>query len=149
MIDLISIKGIPQPPRAFHLCPYCHRKPNPADSKVFDSRVALGPLFVQTLAKSTNGVTCKTPCLSPVRRIGDHNSAEPKIPPQGEHSILTVTPHCIRAAYTELFDRQKLTVAPTAPGIAPPSASWEPTAARTAIDPATPKIDSQGRCCSP
>jgi len=33
-----------------------------------------------------------------VRRIGYHNSAEPKIPPQGEHSILTVAPHCIRAS---------------------------------------------------
>ena len=148
-LDLRPIKGIPPPPRAFHLWPYCHRKPNPADSKVFASRVALGPLFVQTLAKSTNGVTCKTPCLSPVPTIGYHNSAEPKIPPQGQHSILTVAPHCIRAASTELFDRQKLTVAPTAPGIAPPSASWEPTTAGTAIDPATPKIDCQGCCCSP
>jgi hypothetical protein len=107
-LDLRPIEGIPPPPRAFHLWPYCHRKPNPADSKVFASRVALGPLFVQTLPISTNGVTCKTPFLSAVRTIRYHNSAEPKIPPQGQHSILTVAPHCIRAAYTELFDRQKL-----------------------------------------
>ena len=136
------------PPPAFHLSPYCHRKPNPPDSKVFASRVALGPLFVQTLPISTNGVTCKTPFLSAVRTIRYHNSAEPKIPPQGQHSILTVAPHCIRAAYTELFEWQKLTVAPTAPSIAPPSASWEPTTARTAIDPARPKIDCQGGWCS-
>jgi hypothetical protein len=42
-----------------------------------------------------------------------------------------------------LCDRQKLTFAPTAPAIAPPSASWEPTTARTAIDPARPKIDKR------
>jgi hypothetical protein len=46
--------------------------------------------------------------LSAVRTIRYHNSAEPQIPPQGEHSILTVAPHSIRPAYTELFDRQKL-----------------------------------------
>ncbi|MEG4026636.1 hypothetical protein QT996_28265 [Microcoleus sp. S13C4] len=62
----MSIKGIPQPPRAFHLSPYSHRSRNRADSKVFASKTALS-LRVQTLPKSTNGVTCKTPCLSSVR----------------------------------------------------------------------------------
>jgi hypothetical protein len=75
--------------------------------------------------------------------LSRYAESDTKNPAIGEHSILTVAPHCTRATYTELFDRQKLTVAPTAPGIAPPSASWEPTTARTAIDPARPKIDKR------